>query len=110
MLGRFSAVVAPAEDAAVRLRFEIDKAGVIGWQLYDPETGAFLQEVEWSELRGTAADLRITLPPNDGPYQIQVAPVANRERFISIDARIEGGKVEIAPARVVNASDVRRAR
>ncbi len=109
-MSRFSAVAATAEDDAIRLRFEIDQGGVIGWQLYDPETGAFLQEGEWSELSGAAADLRIALPPDDGPYQIQVAPVANRERFISIDARIEGGKIEIAPARVVNASDVRRAR
>jgi lipopolysaccharide transport system permease protein len=41
-MDRFSAVEAHAEGATVRLRFEIDQPGVIGWQLYDPSTGAFL--------------------------------------------------------------------
>ena len=83
---------------------------IIGWQLFDPSTGAFLQEGEWSKLIGTAADLRIALPPEDGPYQIQVAPVADRACYIAIEVRIESGKLDIAPPRVLNAADVHRAR
>jgi lipopolysaccharide transport system permease protein len=109
-MGRFASVEATIEDASIRLRFDIDQPGVIGWQLYDPSTGAFLQEGEWSELHGTHADLKIPLLDEDGPYQIQVAPVVDRSQYISIDARMEGGKVQIEPARVLNASNVRRAR
>ena len=52
---------AVAEGAAIHLRFQLDQPGVIGWQLYDPSTGAFLQEGEWSEVTGREADLRIPL-------------------------------------------------
>jgi len=109
-MDRFSAVEAHAEGATVRLRFEIDQPGIIGWQLYDPSTGAFLQEGEWSELRGSAADLQIPVPAEDGPYQIQVAPVADRARYISIQATVESGKLEIAPPCVLDAASVRRER
>src|SRR6185369_901106 len=87
-----------------------DQPGIIGWQLYDPSTGAFLQEGEWSELRGSAADLQIPVPAEDGPYQIQVAPVADRARYISIQATVESGKLEIAPPCVLDAASVRRER
>jgi lipopolysaccharide transport system permease protein len=109
-MDRFNAVEAFAEGATIRVLFEIDRPGVIGWQLYDPATGAFLQEGEWSELTSNAADLQITIPSEDGLYQIQVAPVADRERFISIQAHMQSGKLEIAPPQVLNAADVRRAR
>jgi lipopolysaccharide transport system permease protein len=109
-MDRFSAVEAIAEGATIRVRFELDQPAIIGWQLYDPATGVFLQEGEWSELSGTSADLKITLPLDDGPYQIQVAPVSNRKRYISIEARMDSGKLEISPPRVLNSSDVRRAR
>ena len=39
---------AVAEGATIHLRFRLDQPGVIGWQLYDPSTGAYLQEGEWS--------------------------------------------------------------
>ena len=55
-------IEAVAEGAAIHLRFHLDQPGVIGWQLYDPSTGAFLQEGEWSEVKGREADLRIPLP------------------------------------------------
>ncbi|MGH9592042.1 MAG: ABC transporter permease [Bryobacteraceae bacterium] len=113
-MDRFKAVEAIAEGAALHLRFEIDQPNdqpsVIGWQLFDPATGVFLREGEWSELSGTKADLRIALPSEDGPYQIQVAPVADRTRYISIEARMESGNLAISPPRVLNSGEVRRAR
>src|SRR5580704_4343256 len=106
---------AVAEGTAIRLRFRIDQPGVIGWQLFDPATGAFLQEGEWSEVAGLEANLRIPLPAEEGAYSVQVAPVQDRARFIAIDAwvsdaRVEEGRLTIGPARVLTASSVRRAR
>ena len=84
---------------------------MIGWQLYDPSTGAYLQEGEWSEMTGRDADLRIPLlPPEEGAYRVQVAPVKDRSRFIEIDATVGAGKLEIGTPRVLTASSVRRAR
>jgi lipopolysaccharide transport system permease protein len=104
-----------AEGTAIRLRFRIDQPGVIGWQLSDPTTGAFLQEGEWSEVQGLEANLCIPVPAEEGAYSVQVAPVKDRARFIAIDAwvsdaRVGPGRLTIGPARVLTASSVYRAR
>jgi homopolymeric O-antigen transport system permease protein len=102
---------AVAEGAAIHLRFRLDQPGVIGWQLYDPSTGAYLQEGEWSDMTGRDADLRIPLPAEEGAYSVQVAPVKDRSRFIEIAAHVgSAGKLEIGTPRVLTASSVRRAR
>lgn len=101
---------AVAEGASIHLRFRIDQPGVVGWQLYDPSTGAFLQEGEWSEVHGREADLNIPLPTEDGAYSVQVAPVRDRTRYIAIEARVGAGKLVIDLPRVLTASSVRRAR
>jgi lipopolysaccharide transport system permease protein len=103
-------VEAAAEGTSIRLRFQLDQPGVIGWQLYDPSTGAFLQEGEWSEVTGGEADLRIPLPAQEGAYSVQVAPVNDRARFIEIAAQVGAGKLEIGTPRVLTAASVRRAR
>jgi lipopolysaccharide transport system permease protein len=103
-------VDAVAEGATIRLRFHVDQPGVIGWQLYDPSTGAFLQEGEWSEVQGGEADLRIPLPAQEGAYRVQIAQVKDRARFIAIDALVGVGNLEIGTPRVVTAASVRRAR
>ena len=89
--GQMDIVEAFAEGAAIHLRFRPDQPGVIGWQLYDPSTGAFLQEGEWAEINGPEADLRIPLPAEEGAYRVQVAPVKDRARFIAIDALVGAG-------------------
>ena len=104
-------VEAVAEDSAIRLRFRMDQPGVIGWQLFDPSTGAFLQEGEWSEVKGLDVDLRIPLPAAEGAYSVHVAPVKDRSRFIEIGAHVGiAGKLEIGTPRVLTASSVGRAR
>src|SRR5690242_3104576 len=98
-------VEAVAEGSAIHLRFRLDQPAVIGWQLYDPSTGAYLQEGEWSEMTGGDADLRIPLPAEEGAYRVQVAPVQDRAKFIAIEARVGAGKLlEIGTPRVVTAS------
>ena len=104
-------IEAVAEGPAIHLRFRVDQPGVIGWQLYDPSTGAFLQEGELSEVTGRDADLRILLPAEEGAYRVQVAPVQDRAKFIAIEAHVgTAGKLEIGIPRVLTASSVRRAR
>jgi lipopolysaccharide transport system permease protein len=106
----FSGVGAVVEGSAIQVRFDLDSPGVIGWQIYDPLTGVFLFEGEWVETRDTHVEMRLPLPGEDGPYRVQVAPVADRERFILIDARVSSGKVEIALPRVTTAATLRRKR
>ena len=103
-MATYRAVSAALEEGAIRVRFECDARGVIGWQLFDPATGAFLTEGEWTELQG-AASLRIPLPPEEGAYRVQVAPVEDRERYISIDAEIGAGRLTITEPRVVSRSE-----
>ncbi|HLH38863.1 MAG TPA: ABC transporter permease [Bryobacteraceae bacterium] len=109
-MARFTGIQAEIEKCGIRLRFRIDSPCVMGWQIYDPETGAFLFEGEWSELRETKVDLQIALPEEDGPYRVHVAPVQDRNRFILIDARVRAGAIEISPPRACSAAGLRRRR
>jgi len=93
---------------AICVHFELDRPEIVGWQVYDPATGAYLFEGEWSEAPGNEIDLRVALPAEDGPYRIQVAPVARRDRFILIDALVGDGRLEMSPPRIVTAGSLRR--
>ncbi len=109
-MAKYSSVGAVIDGDAIRLRFNLDAPGVVGWQIYDPSSGAFLFEGEWIELRGAQVDLRVVLPREDGPYRVQVAPVADRGRFILIDAQLSGGTLEMTPPRVTTAGALSRER
>ena len=78
----------------------------IGWQIYDPETGTFIQEGEWTQLEedllsAQIADVALTiqLPPERGHYHVYVSPVtpkdgwfyARNEPFLLVDAFVEHG-------------------
>jgi lipopolysaccharide transport system permease protein len=108
-MATFRGVQARAEGRIIHLSFEWDAAGVVGWQLFDPDTGAFLYEGEWSEVNGRRVELRVALPEEDGPYRVQVAPVADRRRFIAIDAQVQGGQAALAAPRVETAAAQRLA-
>lgn len=111
---RFADVEAASEDSGIRLRFRLDQPRVLGWQVFDPATGAFLFEGQCAEPLGSAlglsVDLRVALPAEDGPYRVQVAPVEDRERFILIEARVAGGKLHLDAPRIASAPALRRAR
>lgn len=107
-MARYSGVSAALDEGAIRVRFELDAPEIVGWQIYDPETGAYLFEGEWSEPSGTHIDLRVSLPKEDGPYRIQVAPVADRDRFILIDAQVDSGRLEMTTPRVSTIGGLRR--
>jgi lipopolysaccharide transport system permease protein len=109
-MAKFSDIRAAIDRHAICVNFLIDAPRVMGWQIYDPESGAFLFEGEWSERRDTSVNLRVTVPEEDGRYRIHIAPVEDRDKFILIDARVHDGGVEIAPARVCSIGGLRRER
>lgn len=107
---RYTGVTAAVEGRAIHVQFELEKPCVVGWQIYDPATGAFLFEGEWRQIRDGKADVDIELPFEDGPYRVQIAPVEQRDRFIVIEARMHDGAAEISPPTVGTAGALRRAR
>jgi len=107
---RFEGVDATSENVVVRLRLRLDRACALSWQVLDPGTGAILAEGERPETPGPDVDLRVALPPEDGPYRLQVTPAEDRGRMILIDGRIAGGTLELDAPRVASASGLRLAR
>jgi lipopolysaccharide transport system permease protein len=111
---RFQAVEAtsdgPGAAATVRLRLRLERSCTLSWQVLDPATGAILSEGERPGASGSDVDFQIVLPPEDGPYRVQVAPVEDRSRMILIDARIAGGALELDAPRVASAAGLRLAR
>ncbi len=54
--------------------------------------------------------MRVALPPEDGPYRVQVAPAEDRGRLVLIDARIAAGTLELDAPRLASAAGLRLAR
>ena len=106
-MARFENLSVTSDGSTLRLRFHIDTPGVIGWQLCDPDTGAYLYEGEWSEPSSNEVDLKVAFPDN-GPYQVRVAPVSDRSRLILIAATVENGTVTHEAPKVASASALRR--
>jgi lipopolysaccharide transport system permease protein len=98
------------DGGAIHLRFELDAPCILGWQIFDPSTGAFLFEGEWTDVRETQVEMRVAMPSDDGPYRVQVAPVKDRESFVLIDAHVESGKLEMSPPQVTTTAAQTRAR
>ncbi len=107
---RFEGVDATSENVVVRLRLRLDRACALSWQVLDPGTGAILAEGERPETPGPDVDLRVALPPEDGPYRLQVTPAEDRGRMVLIDGRIAGGTLELDAPRVASASSLRLVR
>src|ERR1700722_15655140 len=109
-MATFSGVEATIEERGIHLRFSMDAPRIVGWQIYDPSTGAFLLEGEWIKLDGPSIEMTIPLPDGDGPYRVQVAPVEDRARFGVIDARVTGDAVVMNRPRVTSTAAIARAR
>ncbi|HLX43078.1 MAG TPA: ABC transporter permease [Bryobacteraceae bacterium] len=109
-MATFSQVAAVIDGGAIRLRCELDAPCILGWQIFDPSTGAFLFEGEWTDLRDTKVDMRVAVPSDDGPYRVQIAPVKDRARFVLIDAHVVNGKLAMAPPQVTTTAAQSRAR
>jgi lipopolysaccharide transport system permease protein len=108
-MAAFTGVQSSVEDEKIRVRFTLDRPCVLGWQIFDPATGAFLFEGEWVQISDRQAELTIPLT-DDGDYRIHVAPVEDRERFILLNAQVTDGTPAIESARVTSASAMARER
>lgn len=118
---------------SIRVRFRLENrshavwraaAGYhLGWQVYDPKTARFLTEGEWTPLEGELApgasrpvELRLTLPPQSGPYRVYVSPLHEEHgwfyprggELIVIDASVNDGRAEVGAARVTTLGQLRR--
>ncbi|MFN7936186.1 MAG: ABC transporter permease [Bryobacteraceae bacterium] len=97
----------------------------IGWQVYDPETGIFLYEGDWTRLirdvaHGESAELNLdlSLPAADGLYRIYVSPIdartgwlyARGEEFLMVDAEVVNGEPRILSTSRTTLARMRRAR
>ena len=109
-MATFSQMKTSVDERTLHVSFALDAPCIVGWQIYDPSTGAFLFEGEWQEARESSADLWVDLPAEDGPYRVQIAPVEHRERFIVIEASVSGGVAKISPPRIGTAGALRRER
>ena len=110
-------VQASGHDISIRLRMENRSQGewkrgdlAVGWQLFDPDTGTFISEGEWTPLgRDTApgetvdVDLSIAFPPEPGGYRVYVSPLdhehgwayARGSRFLLVDAEVADGAARV---------------
>ena len=109
-MARFDALQAAVHETSIDLTFSTDALGVLGWQVFDPDTGAFLFEGEWSEAHTNPVRLRVSLPADDGPYRVRVAPIEDRSRFIQVDARVEASRLLMDPPSVTSESALQYAR
>ena len=82
----------------------------LGWQLYDPDTGLFISEGEWTPISGDLAvgetgtqTLALELPPEKGRYHLYISAVeepggwlyARGESFLLVDAIVEQGLARV---------------
>lgn len=87
----------------------------LGWQLYDPATGLFIAEGDWSAVasdlppgQGSDICLRIELPDIPGDYDIYVSPRSESMGwffqqhwpFILLRANVDGAGVRVHECRV----------
>lgn len=88
----------------------------LGWQIYDPVTGAFLEEGEWFRTEGGEVSVEIPLPGEAGRYHVYLSPRDERHGwhflahypFVLIDALVEQQRIVSANAEVTTIGRVRR--
>ena len=94
----------------------------IGWQLFDPQTAAFLTEGQWEdageELRpgeDRSTSLRIELPQEDGQYHVYVSPRTAdgwhywlHWPFVLLSAAVENGAAHVERVEVTTIGRLRR--
>jgi lipopolysaccharide transport system permease protein len=109
-----------SEDGLIRLGGVIENRSsrtwsaadgfAIGWQIYDPATGLFIQEGEWV---GSPEDVpaggsqrfvvEVRLPPENGEYRVYVSPLAEGEGWfyargeplLVVDAEVAASAVRV---------------
>jgi lipopolysaccharide transport system permease protein len=126
---------AETSGAGVAVKFELENRSggawnssggfCIGWQLFDPDTGLFIEEGEWqalpSELPPGARKpvaLAVEMPPEPGRYHVYISPRSNQEGwhyeqewpFLLLEVSMEGGVASTGPIGVTTRGALRRKR
>lgn len=91
-------------------------ASTIGYQIFDPDTGTFIFEGEWQQVREGKADLNIALPPEKGRYHVYVSAIDEKrgwdyhlgKRFVLIEAAVENGRAHLLDSAVTTIRALRR--
>lgn len=84
----------------IHVKFDTEAARV--WQVIDPATESLLDEGQSSD-----PDVRVTLPPGDGAYRVQVI---DRGRVTFVDAEVLEGQMIAQPQRKSSAGAMGRQR
>lgn len=120
MIAAYERVETEPAGAQLVTRFELappKAAGVcLGWQLYDPASGAFLAEGEWQPAEAGPVRLAVELPAEAGLYHVYVSTrddargwhFAQHYPFLLIEAAVAGGQVTEAHAEVTTLGRVQR--
>ncbi|HUS05644.1 MAG TPA: ABC transporter permease [Bryobacteraceae bacterium] len=100
-----------------------DQGYALGWQIYDPETGTFIEEGEWTQLQSDLApaqmedvELALQLPPERGRYHIYISPLhagdgwfyQRGDRFLLADAAVEAGAARLLETGITTLRSLRR--
>ena len=109
-MAKFEAIDARPEAGLIRVRLRMEQPGALAWQVLDPATGALLADGERAEVREPEVDLTVALPPEDGPYRVQVAPEDSSGRVVFIDASVSAGRIAVQLPRSSSTAALRRAR
>ena len=82
---------------------------VVGYQIYDPESGMFIAEGEWSRVESDSLTLDVVLPPERGRYLVYISALNEAsgwayqrgKLFLVLDAFVERGQAmcSTVPAR-----------
>lgn len=109
-----------AEARTIRTRFRLNGStpSVIGYQIFDPETGTFIAEGEWQKVEDGAVDLQVTLPPERGRYHVYISPVDEQKGwdyglgkpFVLIDALVDEERAELVDGRETTLGSLRRSK
>ena len=104
------AVEAKSEGDSIHVRLRMDPPGPLAWQVLDPLTGALLGDGERAQAREPEVELTVALPPEDGPYRLQVSPEDGSGRVVFIDAFVHGGRLAVEATKASSMGALRRAR
>jgi len=118
MIAGFDRLELHSNILELRLAFELSpgRAWQLGWQIYDPHTGAFLQEGEWLNTPGGTVRLTIPLPAGPGRYHVFLSTRDDKlgwhfQRhypFILVEAEVEAGRILSCAAEVTTLARLRR--
>ena len=94
----------------------------LGWQFFDPETGRFIAEGQWTPIPrdipsgdSALAGLEIEFPPETGDYRIYISPIeqdagwayVHGAAFIVVNAAVSEGEVRLNGSEITTRTALR---